>query len=100
MNLFDEQGGYNYTSFTGKTGTWKLIGVETNTETVEPLFKTNIKQSILACIDEFKNITTGKYMRIERQKVMLDFNKGNIKPIETSEVKLNTETKKKTGRAV
>lgn len=86
--LFDENGAYNYTSFKGKNGIWRLIGVESG-----------ITSSPWQCMDEFKS-EKGEYKTYKREQVRDQFDNRRIQPIESSEVKLNTETKKKIGRSI
>lgn len=86
--LFDESGAYNYTSFQGKSGIWKLIGVESG-----------ITSSPWQCMDEFKS-DKGEYRTFKREQVRAQYDEKRIKPIESSEVKLNTEKKKSLKRAI
>lgn len=77
---------YNYTSFQGKTGIWKLVGVES-------------VGGIEDTLDTFKS-DSGKFHTMKRSQVAEQYQLGNIKPIPESEVILNTETKKKVGRSI
>lgn len=83
-NLFDRDKSYNFTSFESKNGIWKLVGVEAG----------NTMENTL---DTFKS-NKGEYKTFKREYVMEQAELGNIKPIESSEVKLNTEVDKKPKR--
>lgn len=82
--LFDKYGSYNYTSFMGSSGIWSLHGVEANGD---------LKNTL----DTFHN-GKGEFRTYERHQVMEQAGLGNIKPIESSEVKLNTEIDRKPKR--
>lgn len=100
--LFDSWGAYNYTSFIGSSGTWTLHGTEINEKNTHIKYNqdSEIPKGILRVIDTFKRKQDGLFKPFQRWEVMEQFDLGNIKPIETSEVKLNTETKKKMTRNV
>ncbi len=85
-SLFCRDKSYNFTEFKGKSGIWKLVGVEAGT-------------TIENTLDTFKS-DKGEYKTFRRDYVMEQAELGNIKPIEESEVKLNTEKKKANRRAV
>jgi len=85
-SLFDRNKSYNYNSFEGKSGIWKLIGVEAGSTMENTL-------------DTFSN-GKGDYKTFKREYVIEQADLGNIKPIKSSEVKLNTETKKASRRAI
>lgn len=100
--LFDRWGAYNYTSFIGSSGTWSLHGTETNEKNTHIKYnnQTDIYKSVLRAIDTFKRKEDGLFKPFQRWEVMEQFDLGNIKPILETVVKLNTETKKKQGRAI
>lgn len=97
--LFDNLGAYRFTSFTGKHGIYKLVGTTINDKQTKIKYESEIPKSILRVIDTFKK-PDGDYKDFQRWEVMEQADLGNIKPIESSEVKLNTETKRKNGRAI
>lgn len=100
--LFDQWGAYNYTSFIGSSGTWSLHGTETNEKQTHIKYnnETDIYKSVLRAIDTFKRKEDDLFKPYQRWELMEQFDLGNIKPIESSEVKLNTEKKKANRRAV
>lgn len=98
--LFDSWGAYNYTSFKGSSGTWSLHGTEINDKQTKIKIESDIPKAILRVIDTFKRKEDGLFKPFQRWEVMEQFELGNIQPIESSEVKLNTEVKKKMKRAI
>lgn len=84
--LFDINKSYEFTTFEGKNGIWKLVGVEAGSTMENTL-------------DTFKS-NKGEYKTFKREYVMEQADLGNIKPIEESEVKLNTGQEKAKRRAV
>lgn len=84
--ILAEDYSYNYTSFQGKTAIWKLVGVES-------------VGGIEDTLDTFKS-EKGAYHTMKRSEVAEQYKLGNIKPIESSEVKLNTEKEKPKRRAI
>lgn len=83
MELFDNNGCYNYMSFTGKSGTWNLISTETNFSNVQVPLNSHISDEILKCLDTFK-LYDGSFKTVERFKVMEQFKNGKIKPVKES----------------
>lgn len=103
MDLFDEYGAYNYRSFKGNSGVWKHVGTQTNYSNVILPFESNLSREILICLDTFK-LENGKFKEIERFKVMAEYEKGLITPVEESIINIPfvdpKDYKKKSGRAV
>lgn len=95
--LFDNCGAYNYTSFIGSSGTWTLHGTEINDKQTHIKYNqdSEIPKAILRVIDTFKRKEDGLFKPFQRWEVMEQYDLGHIKSIESSEVKLNTEVKKK-----
>lgn len=79
---------FAYTEFIANGIKYKLVGTK-----CEEWEKINL------CEDEWKD-ENGKYHTIVREMLMVRQKEKKIQPIETSEVKLNTETKKKMTRNV
>jgi len=77
-----------YTSFTANGIKYKLVGTK-----CEEWEKINL------CEDDWKD-ENGKYHTIVREMLMVRQKEKKIEPIESSEVKLNTQDKKLKGRAV
>lgn len=73
MDLFDEQGSYNYMSFTGASGTWRLCGSKSN--------GTGAKSTL----DTFLN-ETNEERTFERHQVIEQANLRNIKPVLESKI--------------
>lgn len=81
--LFDKDGSYNYTKFTGASGVWSIHGTETNGE-----YKNTL--------DTFYN-GKGEFRTFERNQVWEQARLGNIKPVEESKIifKDNSKTKRR-----
>lgn len=93
MKLLNNDGSYNYNTFKGERGTWRLIGVKCHVNHTNPLL----------CMDTFKS-NTGEYMDVKREKVFEQMALGKIHPVEDSLIKIpnlsQKEWSKKVGRNI
>jgi len=84
--LINKNYSYNYTSFKGANGVWKLVGVEGDGKTED-------------CIDTFKS-TKGEYIERSRKKIKELSDQGKIIPIEESLITIAPYNKKEWDKKV
>lgn len=101
-DLFDSKGAYQYMKFTGKNGTWTLVGTEETEDTDFSKRQMDWTDTCIgSCLDTFKN-EDGRFETKLRHKVKQLFDEGKITPVADSLIQLktysSTEWNKKKGR--